>query len=97
MLQPQASVNRRVGAELPDSFKSGMTIVLTDDQVKCVNEWIGPINVAHFKEECLPPGFEIVISFAGPDGHWLSARSCGKELELGVAKITPEHDGSWCL
>jgi hypothetical protein len=63
--------------------KSGMTFSLTEAQVKLIKDWMGPISVAHFHEECLPPGFEVVISFAGPIGCWASARNCGQDIELG--------------
>lgn len=95
---PVAAYQRGQGVtEMSDPLKVGMTFFLTAEQVKLVNEWIGPINVAHFDEGCLPPGFEIVISFAGPYGCRASARSCGEELELGEVEISPEHNGSWCL
>ena len=82
---------------MDDKQEAGLTIHLTGEQVRRVNEWIGPINVAHFREECLPPGFEIVISFAGPIGYWASARSDAKTIDLGNVVLTPCHDGSWGL
>ena len=64
-------------------------ITLSPQQVKKANEWMGQINVAHFDEECIPPGYDIVISVAGPLGQWAKLRCEGKELNLGEVEIDP--------
>lgn len=71
----------------------GLTISLSATQISKINDWMGKINVAHLNEECLPPGFEIVISFAGPFGHWADAVCEDKKLELGEVEITPPPMG----
>jgi hypothetical protein len=72
---------------------SGVSISLSASQISRINSWIYEINIAHSKEECLPPGFELVISFAGPFGHWADAVCGDIKLELGEVEITPAPVG----
>lgn len=78
---------------MDNQSETGMRITLTPEQVQRLREFIGPVNVAHFNEECLPPGYEIVIAFAGPFGHWAIARFGKEELDLGAVGIEPLQGG----
>ncbi|MCF8160491.1 MAG: hypothetical protein K9J76_07295 [Polaromonas sp.] len=72
----KASTNRKV------------CITLSPEQVQQVNEWMGPVNVAHFAEDCLPPGFELIIHVSLSD-QWATLRCEGKEIELGDVEMEP--------
>ncbi len=63
-------------------------ITLSAEQVDKVNAWIAPINVAHFAEECMPPGFDIVISVS-PGEQTAHARCGQQQLELGEVTMFP--------
>jgi hypothetical protein len=63
-------------------------ITLSSEQVRKVNAWISPINIAHFVEECLPPGFDIVISVS-PGEQTAVARCGSQQLELGEVTMDP--------
>lgn len=73
-----------------------LVIQLNAQQIDQMNRWIGEINMAHLKEECEPPGFEIVISFAGPWGQFAEAKCGSAVLDLGDVVCHPPPAG-WCL
>ena len=75
---------------------NAFSIHLTQAQVDQVNAWIGAINSAHLGEECEPPGFELVVSFAGPYGQWVTAQCGSSRLELGEVTCEP-MPGGWAL
>ena len=71
----------------------GLRITLTPEQVQRLRKMVAPVNVGHFNEECLPPGYEIVIFFAGPFEHWAVARCAKEEIDLGAVGIEPLQGG----
>lgn len=73
-----------------------LNIQLNSQQIDQVNHWVGEINMAHLREECEPPGFEIIISFAGPWGQFAQARCGSSVLDLGDVVCDPPPKG-WCL
>ncbi len=77
------------------SIKGGVTITLTAEQVKNANEFLGRINWAHLQEDCEPPGFDIVISVAGPFGQRAKIL-CGKQsIDIGDVAVEPRPE--WCF
>ena len=67
-----------------------ITIQLSDDQAARLLAWIRQINLAHHQEECVPPGFDLVVTFSGPFGEWAEARCGGNTLDLGdVQAVLP--------
>ena len=81
---------------MSDPDQHGLTICLTEQQVQTVNAWIGEINCAHFEEESLPPGFDLIVSFGGPWGVSAIARSGNSELQLGEVSVIPSVS-NWVL
>lgn len=63
-------------------------ITLSPEQVRKVNELMGSINMAHFAQECEPPGFEIIIHVS-LGYQWATLRCGRKELDLGDVAIEP--------
>ncbi len=57
---------------------NGVQICLTKEQVDRINAWIGETPFAHYKEESIPPGFDLVVSFAGPFGAYAVAREAAR-------------------
>jgi hypothetical protein len=73
-----------------------LNIRLNEIQIAKINEWIGKNKLAHFKEECEPPGFDVIITFAGPWGEFASAKCGSSIIELGEVECDPPV-ASWCL
>lgn len=68
-----------------------MQITLSPAQVKRLQDFIAPINLAHLEAECEPPGYSIEISFAGPFGCDAIGR-CGQQtIELGAVSVDPDQ------
>jgi hypothetical protein len=78
---------------LEEDSKNALSINFSAAQILKINDWIGKINFAHLHEESQPPGFEIVISFAGPFGQWADAVCGSEKIELGEVEIVPRPIG----
>lgn len=66
-----------------------MQITISPEQVQRLRELVEPINLAHLKEECEPPGFSILISFGGPYGNDAEARCGNQTVDLGEVGVMP--------
>lgn len=65
-----------------------MLIRLSATQQQQLLAWEAKINQAHFEEECLPPGCDLVISVFRPVGqYYAEARFEGKILDLGEVEV----------
>lgn len=71
-----------------------VVIRISSEQVLKANEWLSEINSSHLKEECLPPGFEVVI-MVSPWEQNLGIRCDRKEIDLGEVEMSPLP--GWCL
>lgn len=73
-----------------------MHIALSPEQVGLLRELVEPVNIAHFDEECLPPGFTIAISFCGPYGNDAVGHCGSATVELGPVSVHPEQN-TWFI
>ena len=67
-----------------------MTIVLSADQVAKLDAWTKPMVTAHVDAGVLVPGFEIVLTLAGPFGQSAMAQWGREKLDLGDIEVTRE-------
>ncbi len=66
-----------------------MIIQLSKEQQQALLEWSGRINRAHFEEDSLPPGYELIVSVSFL-GAIAEARSDSELLELGQVDVIVE-------
>jgi hypothetical protein len=69
-----------------------MQITLSAEQVRTLREFIGRINTEHMEAECQPPGYSIVIGFAGPLGCDAVAKCGSQSVDLGEVQVSPEQN-----
>lgn len=67
-----------------------MIIRLSKQQQIDLLEWSAKINWAHFDEECIPPGYDLVISVSHIEESWAEARCGSQILDLGEVDVTIE-------
>lgn len=73
-----------------------MQITISPAQVQLLRELVEPINLAHFNEECEPPGYSIVISFGGPYGNEAVGRCGNQSIDLGAVAVHPPQN-AWTV
>lgn len=73
-----------------------MLITISPEQVQLLRELVEPINLAHFNEECEPPGYSILISFGGPYGNNAVGRCGNQTVDLGEVAVHPAQN-AWTL
>ncbi len=66
-----------------------MIIRLSLAQQKTLLEWSGKINSAHFEEDCLPPGYELIV-LVSVLGTIAEARVDSQTLDLGEVEVVVE-------
>ena len=67
-----------------------MIIRLSKQQQDDLLEWSTKINCAHFDEECLHPGYDLVISVSPIVENYAEARCGSQVLVLGDVDVTLE-------
>ena len=73
-----------------------MMITISPQQIEHLRALVEPINLAHFNEECEPPGYSILISFGGPYGNVAVGRCGDQTVDLGEVGVHPAQNG-WIL
>ena len=73
-----------------------MHITISPEQVQLLRELVEPINLAHFNEECMPPGYSILISFCGPYGNDAVGKCGNQTVDLGEVAVHPTQD-AWTV
>lgn len=73
-----------------------MQITISPAQVQLLRELVEPINLAHFNEECEPPGYSIVISFGGPYSNEAVCRCGNQSIDLGEVAVHPPQN-AWTV
>ena len=58
-------------------------------------EFVGSINLAHMEADCEPPGYSIIIGFAGPLGCNAMAKCGPQSVELGEVHSMSSRLHSW--
>ena len=64
-------------------------IRLSNEQQQTLIEWSGRINRANYDEDCLPPGYDLIISVSFL-GTTAEARSELETLDLGEVEVIIE-------
>ena len=79
-----------------DNRETDVQITISPEQVQLLRELVEPINLAHFNEECMPPGYSILIAFGGPFGNDAVAQCGNQSVDLGELVVNPAQD-AWTL
>lgn len=73
-----------------------MLITISPEQIERMRELIEPINLAHFNDDCEPPGYSILMSFCGPYGNFAVGRCGNQTVDLGEFLVHPAQN-AWTL
>jgi len=65
-------------------------IRLSKQQQSDLLEWSAKTNWAHFSEDCIPPGYDLVISVSHVAEGWAEAKCGSQILDLGEVDVTFE-------
>ena len=63
--------------------RKSLRLDLSQERTQRLLEWAGALTQAEVDADCLPSGYELVISIGGPFGCDAEARKSGVHLALG--------------
>ena len=69
-----------------------MQITFSASQTQLLREFVERVNLAHIAVECEPPGYSIVVDFAGPFSCNAEARCGPQSIDLGEVEVSPEQN-----